>query len=72
LLQEVIDYLKKAIEEEGVTTDQLLGIGLSIPGLFDYTNKEILVSFALGWERVPLAGILEHELGCPWSPRGTV
>jgi len=65
LLQEVIDYLKKAIEEEGVTTDQLLGIGLSIPGLFDYTNKEILVSFALGWERVPLAGILEHEFGLP-------
>jgi len=65
LLQDVIDALRGVIAQDGLTEEELLGIGLSIPGLFDYTNQEIIVSFALGWERVPLAKFLQQELNVP-------
>lgn len=42
----------------------LLGIGLGVPGVFDARTRR-LDSPLLGWRQVPLADVLQRELGVP-------
>lgn len=65
---DAIERLIGALRAERVAMDDgeppLLGIGLGVPGVFD-TQTRRLDSPLLDWRDVPLADILELELGVP-------
>lgn len=55
--QEVNDQLELFIEESGVKEEQILGIGISFPGIVDTRNRRITYSHILGVSSVPLESI---------------
>jgi predicted NBD/HSP70 family sugar kinase len=65
---DAIERLVAALRAERVAMADgeppLLGVGLGVPGVFD-TQTRRLDSPLLGWHDVPLADILQQELGVP-------
>ncbi|HEU4426881.1 MAG TPA: ROK family transcriptional regulator [Pilimelia sp.] len=43
----------------------LVGIGVAVPGSVDTTGRRNLDSYRLGWHDVPVADLVERELGAP-------
>lgn len=56
---------RRLIESTGIDRSRLLGIGVTVAGTVDPDNGELTESPNLGWSRVPLARIVEAELGLP-------
>lgn len=49
----------------GVSEDQLLGVGVSVPGLVDSVHGIVEKAVNLGWENVPLRSLLEKHFHIP-------
>jgi predicted NBD/HSP70 family sugar kinase len=68
--QEIIDLLihniHKSMESLNITTDNLIGIGLGIPGTVNIkTNRSEIISRIPEWNRMPISHILEDEFKIP-------
>lgn len=63
ILPDLVDHLKKMIEKDNLTKENLVGIGIGVPG--PILNKSIVkTAVNLGWgDRVNLAGYVEEKLG---------
>lgn len=66
LLSQLISSTKKALEQAGLRSSSLLGIGIADPGLVDsrrgVTVNSSIIEF---WRDVPLKAIFEEEFGVP-------
>lgn len=62
VLQTVVDTVAKLTIH---VDTQLVGLGLSLPGIVDYHNGTVRYSQLLGWENVPFAAMLEQQLDLP-------
>ncbi len=66
VLDRVALLVSEMISQIGSQPEELLGIGLGVPGPVDPTSGMISVAGALrGWEDQPIAEILRRRLGCP-------
>lgn len=63
-LERIVRTIRKALENTGVTTDQLGGIGVGFPGPVDMEKGTLLEAVNLGWKDMPLKASLEEEFGC--------
>jgi glucokinase len=61
----VISTIEKALEEGGITKDQLAGIGIGCPGMLDLDQGIVVEAANLGWENEPVKDKLEKAFGCP-------
>ena len=57
--------LREVLEEAKLTTDQISGIGVGIPGPVDQERGIVLEAVNLSWENVPLAKLLQKEFDRP-------
>jgi glucokinase len=55
--------LRELVQEIGIATDRLTGIGCSVPGPLDSERGVVIFSPNLAWRDVPLAAVLSEELG---------
>jgi N-acetylglucosamine repressor len=63
MLEELAEQLEAFLEVQG--RENVLGVGISIPGLVDPETGRVLFSSYLGWQHLPLASRLGEALGLP-------
>lgn len=63
-LERIVKTIRKALENAGITADQLGGIGVGFPGPVDMENGTLLEAVNVGWKDMPLKASLEEEFGC--------
>lgn len=63
--QLIADIYKKTIGKMRLSQDQILGAGISIPGMLDIKTRRILLAPNLEWLDVDLLESLNHLLKCP-------
>jgi glucokinase len=54
-----------AVEDAGITLDEVKGIGVGCPGPLDLAAGVILEAPNLGWKNVAIGRSIEEEFGCP-------
>lgn len=64
-VERIVESVQQALEEAGITKNQLAGIGVGCPGAIDLDRGVILEAANLGWKNVKLKEILEDEFGAP-------
>lgn len=57
--------LAALIDSTGVHAGDVAGLGVSLPGVVDYSTGFVRHSDILGWQRVPLADVLREAVGLP-------
>jgi len=64
-LKRINSVIKEALEDAGVTKNQVSGLGVGCPGPLDLKKRKIRTAPNLGWEDVPVANSIEDEFGFP-------
>lgn len=65
LVREVARHIGELSEEIQLDRSRLIGIGLSVPGPVDAARRNVQVAINVGWRDVPIADLLEQEIGHP-------
>lgn len=60
--------VRKALDDAGVASGDLAGLGIGCPGPVDPEAGVLLEAPNLGWKDVPIRDIFEEEFGCPVVP----
>lgn len=64
-LERMAKLIHAALDEAGVSAEQVAGIGAGCPGPLDLDAGVILTAPNLGWDKVPVKARLQKEFGCP-------
>jgi N-acetylglucosamine repressor len=64
-LKQIFFEMDKMIEERHIKLDDLLGIGVAVPGLIDKIKGVLEFAPNLGWRNVPIAKIFKDRYGLP-------
>jgi predicted NBD/HSP70 family sugar kinase len=64
-LKQVFFEMDKMIEEKNLKLDNLLGIGVAVPGLIDKVKGILEFAPNLGWKNVPISKIFKDKYGLP-------
>lgn len=65
LVRTLYQSIGQGIRESGVDSGKVIGIGVASPGLIHNQSGTVIQAVNLGWQDIPLKGIIEHELGLP-------
>lgn len=67
--EQVVRYVAEGVEsllkEAHLSQGQLLGLGLGLPGIVEYTEKELVSAPAWKWKPVPLKSLLRSQFSFP-------
>lgn len=63
-LERILKTIRNAIEDAGIRSEQVAGIGVGFPGPIDMEKGVLLEAVNLGWQGMPLREALEKEFGC--------
>ncbi len=64
-LERIAQTIRETLEDAGINTSELSGIGIGCPGPLDLDEGILLDAHNLGWYDVPLKKFLEKEFDCP-------
>jgi len=64
-LARIVETVREAMAEAGVSANDLAGVGMGSPGPLDLDRGVILDTPNLGWANAPLKDTLEKAFGCP-------
>ncbi|GKX30257.1 transcriptional regulator [Vallitalea longa] len=59
----VCELIKKVINNSGVDESKIVGLGISLPGIIDYSTGNVLMSTQLKWKDIQLGRCVEEKLG---------
>jgi len=62
-LARINSTIAEALEDAGVSADQVGGLGIGCPGPLDLKKRRLREAPNLGWEDVPIADSIEKEFG---------
>jgi len=65
VVQLVEDVIRELIAASPVPLEQLMGIGVAVPGLIDVNRGVVVESRNWGWEELPLRELLAREFALP-------
>lgn len=65
VLIEVIHQTKALLAENNIELEDILGVGVGLPGLVNHQTGVSVRAFRLGWENVPVRNWLSDGLGLP-------
>ena len=65
VLKSIVDSIRAVLKKSGLEPDQLIGIGIGIPGPLDRENGIVKYTPNLGLTDYPLKEKMEKELGVP-------
>ncbi len=63
--EETIELFVKMIEQTGIEKDQMLGVGIGVPGFVNIEDGSIDELVNVGWKNVHLKNDLEKKVGLP-------
>ncbi|MDT0260664.1 ROK family transcriptional regulator [Jatrophihabitans lederbergiae] len=67
--QDVVDRVHEGIEaviaQAGVRSEQILGVGVGVPGLVEHGNDAVVHGQSVGWDAVPLGAMLRDGMDLP-------
>lgn len=63
IIDRIVDYVHKLVQESGYDWEQVVGIGAGVPGFLDIPNGIVLMSPNLNWDHYPVKEKLESQLG---------
>lgn len=63
LARAIADAIPPLVAEHGISTDQLIGLGVTLSGFVDEHQSVCVQSALLGWTDVPLADMLKAHTG---------
>lgn len=61
----IADRVSNLLEESGFGIEQIMGVGIGVPGITDVYNGIVVDAPTLNWKHVPLKSQLENILKCP-------
>ena len=64
-LTRVISTVRDALQDAGISTAELAGIGVGCPGPLNLDEGIVLETPNLGWKNTPLKRVLEEAFNCP-------
>ncbi|MCE9615565.1 MAG: ROK family protein [Lentisphaerae bacterium] len=64
-MSRICDLIRETLQQAGIKSDELQGIGVGSPGPLDLNRGVILDTPNLGWKEAPLRKTLENAFGCP-------
>ena len=64
-LDRMVEVIEEAIEDAGVDSSRIRGIGVGCPGPIDPADGTIVEAPNLGWVNVPVEIVLTKKFGCP-------
>jgi glucokinase len=62
-VEEIIEIIKLSIEQSGLTNNQIIGIGIGVPG--SISENKVRLAKSLGWTNFDLVGQLKTRLPFP-------
>lgn len=65
ILEEIADVIRSLCAEIGISLDEVVAVGMGIPGLIDPENGVCIKSVNLAWEKVSVSTILSEMLNKP-------
>lgn len=65
VVEQIILLVKTLWAKGQINADQVLGIGIGVPGLPNYDNGKVIFAPNLQWNNVPLGQPLQEALGLP-------
>ena len=57
----VADNVEAMIQQSGIASDKIMGIGIGMPGILDYTSGKIIFSPDFDWENVELKSFFQKR-----------
>jgi glucokinase len=63
-LERIVLTIQEALQEAGLTKDNIAGIGIGCPGPLDLKKGILLEAANLGWKDVPVRETLANAFGC--------
>lgn len=63
VVDHIVEYVHKLVQEAGFSWDQIAGVGAGIPGFLDIPQGVVLMSPNLKWDNIPVKTMLESKLG---------
>lgn len=63
LTRAIADAIPSLVTEQGISPDQLIGLGVTLSGFVDEHQAVCVQSALLGWKDVPLADMLKAQTG---------
>jgi glucokinase len=64
-VDEIVAVVNAAIATAGATTDDIVALGVGVPGRVDPLSGDVTLAVNLGWSDLPLGSRLEARLGRP-------
>ena len=65
VVQRLLEHVQSILLEEQITQDQILGMGIGVPGVVELAEEETISAPAWGWVPTPLKAMLEEHLPFP-------
>lgn len=61
----IADVIRLLLEKTGISTDEIIGVGMGVPGMIDSKKGEVVYSSNLKWRHFPIAKAVESLSGLP-------
>jgi predicted NBD/HSP70 family sugar kinase len=61
----VVEGIERVIAEAGVSANDILGIGVGVPGLVEHADGAIVHGQSVGWDAVPFEKLLRRHVALP-------
>lgn len=65
LVAKIAEGVNQLIKQAGMPAQQLLGIGVGVPGVVVHDGEEYVHAPSLGWDKIPLLQLLQTALPAP-------
>lgn len=65
IVQTIAKQVNNILKESGLEIEQILGVGVGVPGITDVDNGIVIDAPSLNWKLTPLKSQLETLLKCP-------
>lgn len=65
VIRSIVTLCRSLLERAGLSTSDVEGIGMGVPGMIDSERGEVIYSNNLDWSELPIADAVSLELGLP-------
>ncbi|GAA0443477.1 MAG: ROK family transcriptional regulator [Bacillota bacterium] len=62
-VQFIADHILQMIDDENLTSDQIAGVCIGLPGLIENDKGEVKLSAQFDWKNIPLQEMVEEKVG---------
>jgi len=64
-VRHVVEGIESVIAQAGVAREQILGVGVGVPGLVEHGEDAVVHGQSVGWDAVPFGAMLRRHLKLP-------